>query len=391
MKKIVNRLKHPDFSTDLLGVVVIYVLIIWVIYFVITLIGLPHNAHRFVIHFTHWLFACVLLTIIICRIRLDLGLDETKKGVKIFDTLFTFPIWISFCVILITAAIVAVGFLGIYLLMFFLKKLGHFLNFLIKYLAIIPCTITALLSKAAVLVTGIRQRNVEGEIPAKGTFLFAYKHAASTDYWQWASDLVFRVWKIVAGTNLKKFPLFNIFLELFSIPIARGSSISLRKMMRKINDCLFKGVSVGIAPESGRFRAENSKGYKYLRDFADTAFIASVKTGVPILPVMYLFAEEGKPPVKEKVPKKWWKYLGKTIYFLKNSQWYNRAIEVWRVVIPPIFPEGEETGLSEDVRVQRLKTKTRNIMIKKTAYWTAVRNGLIDKETGKKIRLSSIN
>ena len=260
--------------------------------------------------------------------------------------------------------------------MFLFKKLAQLFNFLYKKSRIIPGTITALLAKSANLICGMRQKNVQGEIPKDGTFIIVYGHESSMDYFLWPADLLFRAWKIVAGTNLSKFPIFGIFLDLVAILIDRESISSAKKMLTDMISCLNNEISVGIAPEKGRFRIDNKEGYKFLRGFSDGAFKASVLTGRPLLPVMYMFAGENKPPLKEKIQKKWWD-LEWLIYFLTTYQWFNKVTEIWRVVLDPIYPEGEDSGYTKSQRIDRLKKKTRNAMIKRKAYWWGVKHGRI--------------
>lgn len=371
-EKIMKHLRHPFVANDLLGAAVVYVLIIWVTYSIVAAFGLSYHDHHAVIIVTHWIFGCMSGVIILCRLWM-----RSKKESRWIDIVLSLLMWVSFGILLCITLALIVPILGIFVFLYVCKKILQFFTFLYRRAQILPNTIVALAAKAVVMVLGLKVVPVEGSIP-KGVWIFAYAHKSSWDYFLWTSDLLLRLWKIVAGTNLLKFPIFNLFLKLFAILVDRKSIVSAKNMLEEMTECLLNYCSVGIAPEKGRFRSENSGGYKFLMPFSDGAFKVSVRTGTPIVPISYMFAGESKPPMKEKIQKRWWNFKW-LILFLRTHQWFSKVTVIWRVVLPAFYPEGEETGLSEDARVERLKRKVRNAMIKKEAYWWGVRYGLIDR------------
>ena len=383
MRHLVRLLTRPT----LLAVLIVYVLIIWCTYFTVELLFVSKGLHHSIIVATHWIFGYTFTIIILGQLRLGLHFSNQKfsKGIDIFLGLL---FWLAFGAILL-ASLIPIGFmLGIFLLIALCKALVDFITWISQRLEILPCKITSLIAKGTIAAKGLHIVNVQGTLPdpKSGPYIFALDHESSNDYDTWAADLFHFFWKIVAGTNLHKFPIFNFFLHMVSIPVNRNSPIvSTKKMIRDIVRALEEKRSVGIAPARGRFRPNNKKKYRFVSEFYNGAFIAAVETGTSVVPVSYYGTGESKPPLKEVIQKRWWQ-LSWLLMFLKTYQWFTRATEVWRIALDPIEPDAEDSGYTDKQRVERLKWKCRTRMIKAKAYWWGVRNGHIDRATGKKKR-----
>jgi 1-acyl-sn-glycerol-3-phosphate acyltransferase len=93
--------------------------------------------------------------------------------------------------------------------------------------------------------------------------------------------------KALGKKELSKIPIFGWIVGKFAIWVNRTSTESRRKSVKKLVELLSKGKSVVVAPEGTRNDTDQT-----LLPFQKGAFRLSIETGIPILPMAVIGADE---------------------------------------------------------------------------------------------------
>ena len=332
---------------NVVGVLVLYVLTVWLPSIGIVIFSPAGEKHRLFVAISHWVFGGVILVPILCHLKIEADMEE-KDMERAWDILLFFLIWaalgIMFFLCLPILLIIAVLF-------FLFGKKQKVSDFII-----------CLLSWGAVFIKGI-QLKVYGKVP-KAVRIFVVNHESSADYFVWPALLGFILSKIVAGSNLKKFPVFSWFMSLKCILVTRGDSASVKQMLEEVKQALEKKSSIVIAPEKGRKRISDRR---FMADFYRGAFVTACETHVPISPMLTIGTGEYKPPTKkEPAAKNIWKF-----------QWYASPGRVTCLHLPDIFPG--------DMSPEKLARKVRCIMVQAKAVHLALVTGKITEEQYERI------
>lgn len=186
----------------------------------------------------------------------------------------------------------------------------------------------------------------EGKI-SKEISIITPNHASSLDYFIIIALLGPMVTKVVAGSNLLKFPIFAFFLKLKCIFVDRSSRQSKLDSLRRSQACIEQKIPLAIFFEGGRKRRSEGGILRDPEKFEKGAFHLSVVSNIPIQPVAIFGAGDFKPPMKgEPLAKKWWKF-----------QWYNSPTIIIVSYLPLIYPEGKTKEQLMDEVASVIETK----------------------------------
>ncbi len=228
----------------------------------------------------------------------------SKKEV-IFDKCVTPFLWLSFITLLLFSVLIIPA-----MIVFLVSKQTRKINDGILFY----------LDKACLRTLAIKVR-IHGSFP-KGLFVGAADHESSFDYFWIILALRFAASKVVAGSNLLKLPIFNIFIGLKCLFVNRHDRKSKYRIVDKAIKCLNQFMSVIFFVEGTRKRKKDIDNGIVLKDFLPGAFEVAVNTNTQIVPIVVHGAAKCKPPMKgDATNKQWWSSPGIIdVYILDSIQ-----------------------------------------------------------------------
>lgn len=113
----------------------------------------------------------------------------------------------------------------------------------------------------------------------KENYMIVFNHWSFIDYLIATHILGKKPYKVVVGTNLKKYPIFCHFLNHVAILLERDNPVSEHKTYKEMIKALEDGFNVGVFPTAGRNRKHE------MRDFTNGAFRAARYVGKDIITI----------------------------------------------------------------------------------------------------------
>jgi 1-acyl-sn-glycerol-3-phosphate acyltransferase len=274
--------------------------------FFIVIVLLPMILRENTIRFTQYIFlGLVLEGMFTNNFKEVFHIAPYSKKETIFDKCVTPLLWLSFVTLLLFSLLTIPP-----MIVFLVSKKTRKLNDGILFY----------LDKACLRTLAIKVR-IHGSFP-KGLFVGAADHESSFDYFWIILALRFAVSKVVAGSNLLKLPIFNLFIGLKCLFVNRKDKKSKYRIVDKAIKCLKQSISVIFFVEGTRKRKKDIDSGVILKDFLPGAFEVGVSTNTQIVPIVVHGAAKCKPPMKkDPTNKQWWSSPGIIdVYILEPIQ-----------------------------------------------------------------------
>lgn len=321
-------------------------------YGIIWLIDPPHSTKSVLWDLRLYLLLYFFASGILCRIKIFLVNFGLLSGVavKYVNIILTiFLIYPGFVCLLLSYIPTLILLLVLNFVSFLYEKKNKKKNFLL--LKVIN-GVVLILSYTCAFVTGMSfvicgEENYAKALENRKCFFIFFNHRSTADYVAWVIAIGEHLSKIVAGDNLKDFPVFASFLKLKAI-IAKGRRkngfyIALQKIknqildffdinlsetnnsiaVKQMQDCYENGIIVGIGP-NGRTRLSAPEPKPHM----------SAACGISdvIVPVILLDTGKYKRVMKkEPLAKPWYKF-----------QWYVDPQVIYIIICEPMYRKNNE-------------------------------------------------
>ncbi len=249
-----------------------------VIVLAVLILFIPFRIEHHTLETTQYIFGGLMSAVFLMRF-VDITMPNHHINFKLIDYILTPVILVlSFC-ILIPIGIIAI------IIGYFFPRSWTFVGWLV--------------STIVLFTIGIRLR-YSGKIPnfTQRNYIMIANHSSWIDYFLIVHIMGFRgKYKIFYGTILRKYKIWNPFLDRHGIGVNRKSKISQGRAHLQMEKDLKDGYSIAIFPEGTRMRSYEKE--QKLLPFKEGTFTTAVKFNLEIVPIVFdwpiLYSAPDKP------------------------------------------------------------------------------------------------
>ena len=308
MKKVINYLGLD--SRDITVTIVLPILVMALPYCLMWVWSsiFDTETHNFLFTFRFFSVAGIVVVGALSKLKIEfvekgwLKNKNLEKWIDIFLTLLIWPafaLMMFFCIPAIILVMILSAIKGDSL------TVERFIIGVVYFLAI-----------TSLFVLGVDVQ-VKGSFPEDNKYVGCLNHESSIDYFIWPFLAGLGLSKIIAGTNLVKFPGVGQFIEARSIMIDRNAVTSIVATLKKVKCFLAKGYRLFWNPGAGRDRLS---GKGIMKKFKSGVFGILDET-IAVVPILVLETMKYKPPMKGEINFKKLSLVQKIITFLEFQWW----------------------------------------------------------------------